>query len=74
MIRDQLFYSYSLFCVERFLTISPLSRLLQILCWDAKSFFVEQKIIRNSDGFVCAIVLARQAITDHSPKDVSVMG
>ena len=44
----------------------------QIVCWDEKSFYVEQQIVRNRDNFVCAIVIARQSLMFLSPAQVRV--
>lgn len=34
----------------------------RLLCWDEGAFYVEQRMLRKSDGFVCAINLAKVTI------------
>lgn len=34
----------------------------RLLCWDECAFYVEQRMLRKSDGFVCAINLAKLTI------------
>jgi len=36
---------------------------MQVLCWDDRAFYIEQKVERASDNFICAIVILKQTIT-----------
>ena len=36
---------------------------MQVLCWDDRAFYVEQRVERASDNFICAIVILKQFIT-----------
>ncbi|XP_075050725.1 protein THEM6-like [Mixophyes fleayi] len=42
----------------------------RLLCWDDKAFYVEQRFVAPSDGFVCAVLLSRQHILGNSPDKV----
>ena len=43
---------------------------LQVLCWDEKAFYVEQRFIRPEDGFVLAIYIVKQNVTKIAPAAV----
>ena len=36
---------------------------IQVLCWDDRAFYVEQRIERAGDRFICAIVILKQTVT-----------
>lgn len=55
-------YRRSLNLYQRFLVKS------QIICWDTTSMYVEQKVIRQSDGFICAIIVCKQSLIGPSPE------
>ncbi|CAM9524148.1 protein THEM6 [Lethenteron reissneri] len=57
-------YRRSLRFLQRFVIRS------RILCWDEKAFYVEQRVIMQSDGFVAAIALARLNVTGTSPEHI----
>ncbi|KAI8507675.1 Thioesterase super member 6 [Branchiostoma belcheri] len=42
----------------------------KILCWDDKSFYVEQRLESLRDNFICAIVYCKQAVLRTSPARV----
>lgn len=42
----------------------------RILAWDEKSFFMEQRFVSKSDGFISAVLLCRQNITRSTPEEV----
>lgn len=43
---------------------------LQILCWDEQAFYVEQKIERTSDNFLCALVWIKQTVRGKTPAEI----
>ena len=43
---------------------------MQILCWDEKAFYFEQRYQRHKDGFVCAIAVLKGALIGTSPAEV----
>ena len=44
--------------------------LFQIVCWDEKAFYVEQRFERCKDNFTCAILYAKQNFVDISPGEI----
>ena len=43
----------------------------QVLCWDDKAFYLDQRFVRRKDGFVMAVVLLKQTIKgDMTPADL----
>ena len=42
----------------------------RIVCWDSSAMYVEQRIVRSSDDFICAIVLCKQSFTGVTPDQV----
>lgn len=43
---------------------------VQVLCWDERSFYVEQRIERVTDRFICSIVLLKQIVTGVTLREV----
>ncbi|XP_015277304.1 PREDICTED: protein THEM6, partial [Gekko japonicus] len=54
-------YRRSLRFLERFVVHT------RLLGWDARAFYLEQRFVSARDGFVCAVVLARQHVVGASP-------
>ena len=46
------------------------SFVLQVLCWDEKSFYVEQRFEQSKDRFVMAVVLLKQTLKGVMPSEV----
>lgn len=44
--------------------------LLQLIYWDSKAIYVEQKFITPNDGFVRAIILSKQVMIKVDVNDV----
>ena len=42
----------------------------RVLAWDEKSLYIEQKFLRFSDNFVCAIVLVKQSLVSGTIEDL----
>ena len=42
----------------------------QIVCWDEKAFYIEQKFQRCKDDFICAIMYAKQNFVDVTPGEI----
>ncbi|XP_062987284.1 protein THEM6 [Elgaria multicarinata webbii] len=54
-------YRRSLRLLERFVIRT------QLLGWDERAFFLEQRFVSARDGFVCAVLLVRQHVVGASP-------
>lgn len=57
-------YRRSLTLFQRFLLCT------KVLCWDENALYFEQRMVRSSDGFVCAINLAKIAIRGTTVSDI----
>ncbi|XP_072525460.1 protein THEM6 [Salminus brasiliensis] len=42
----------------------------RIVAWDEKSFYVEQRFVSKSDGFISAVMLCRQNVVRSSPDKI----
>ncbi len=42
----------------------------QVVGWDEKAFYVEQKFVRTKDNFICAIVYVKQNFIGMAPRDI----
>lgn len=42
----------------------------RIVAWDEKSFFLEQRFVSKSDGFISAVVLCRQNVMRGTPDQI----
>lgn len=42
----------------------------RIMAWDEKSFFVEQRFVSKSDGFISAVILCRQNVIHSTPDQI----
>ena len=43
----------------------------QVLCWDDKAFYVEQRFVRSRDNFVMAIALLKQTLLNVTPGEIA---
>ncbi|ELU08517.1 hypothetical protein CAPTEDRAFT_123523 [Capitella teleta] len=42
----------------------------KVICWDEQAFYVEQKIERRSDGFLCALIWIKQTVKGKTPHEI----
>ncbi|XP_033742306.1 protein THEM6-like [Pecten maximus] len=54
-------YRKSLQLFDRFKVVS------KVIFWDEKAFYLEQQVLRQTDNFVCAVIICKQSVIGCSP-------